>query len=130
MENVLQCIVIAIIFFMLGWKWGMVSKIKEGEKKLDNIVVQSIKTREKYRAFKYRIGFSGPEIQIYNHISQRYEWWSIWQFERAILLICYIDPHYALSRYGFQSTQNMEKFFTEAPDKCYNKTVKNQKKEK
>lgn len=119
MEYILISILAVIILVVAGNQVIQNHKIKSTERNIESLTVKSEHTGYEYRAVKYRVTNDGPELKIFNYFTGRYEWWPIWNFKHAIVLLCMLDPKHALQRYGVS-----KKDLTKGPKKNYNKSVK------
>lgn len=119
-ESILLILLAITVGFLVGHQLGMNWKIGRTEKKISLYVYT--KANHRYKANTYRMGLFGPEVRLYNTHSNNLEWWSVFDLENPIAIVCQCDPEYAVQRWGA-----VAKDLTNTLNSSYNKTVKNEK---
>lgn len=100
MEEILivAIVAIALAMYFIGIITGKMLNRKKGD--VCNIHVVSQKTGIKYHASRYEITKDDEvNIQIYNHIAGRYEWYPIWHFDNPFLVVYTLDSNYAMNHW-------------------------------
>lgn len=100
MEEILvvAIIAIAIAMYLVGIVTGKLLNRKKGA--VCSIHVVSQNTGIKYHASRYEITKDDEvNVQIYNHVAGRYEWYPIWHFDSPFLIVYTLDSNYAMNHW-------------------------------